>query len=162
MFLMVTGCSFGPGKVRTETLYQEVKVPVSNVPMPPNTDCPPLRTVTVDDISAMSDGEVAKAYRIAIEQSTDCSDLRQMVIDKYREMAAEDRRKVDDLERQAMAAPASSAGPTADNANKIVINAPTIVELDGAEIRLQEKREEEFGNFEAEFESLKRKDYDIE
>lgn len=161
--LTLVGCGFGPGKVRTETVYQEVNVPVSNVPMPPDTSCPQPRIETLDDVKALDDGEVAKAYRIAIEQLYDCSTLKELVINKYREIAVEDAKKIAELERKAMAAgPQGSAGPTADTANNKVITAPPIVELDAEETRRQVEHDEAFGELGNEFESLKNKDYDIE
>ena len=164
MCMVLAGCPlFGPGRVQTETVYQEVKVPVSNVPMPPDTSCPQPRIETLTDLQAAQDGEVAKAYRIAIEQLRDCSRIREAVIDKYREIAEDDQRKLADLERQAMSAgPVASAGPTADTANQKVTTNPPIVSIDADERLLQMERKKEFDKLGVEFESLNTKDYDEE
>jgi len=109
-------------KVITEHEYHEVLVPVSNVPVPPNTDCP---IDALDGVSRdVSDGELAKAYRIAVLQLRDCSTLRQKVIDKYREIAKEDATRINAVETTPVSAsmPFGSAGPIVNPASVTTIS----------------------------------------
>jgi len=115
--ILSIGCATKEPKVITKHEYHDVLVPVSNVPVPPNTDCPidALKVINRD----VSDGEVAKAYRIAILQLRDCSNLRQKVIDKYREIAKEDATKINDMETIPASAsvPFGSSGPIVNPAS---------------------------------------------
>lgn len=133
--LLISGCSFMQPEPRIETVYEEVKVPVSNVPMPPDTHCPEIAINTITKEEAKEDGLVVKAYRISVEQLKDCATLREKVIEKYREIAKEDAEKIDDFQNDNNdAGPLSSSGPS-DNS--------------------------EFEEIEAEFNELQNKKYDL-
>lgn len=159
----MTGCGmFSWGKKpepETEIEYVEVAKPVSNVPMPPNTDCPDLEIEKTK--TDASDGEVAKAYRITVEQLRDCSQLREKVIDKYREIAEEDAERIEEFrernDRRSTGGPFSSSGPTNP------MSAPTnqgVEDLD--DLRRQMTIERDFQDLESEFEELTEKEYEIE
>ena len=152
--LLLSGC-LTTGQPRIETEYQEVLTPVSNVPMPPNTDCP------VDALAALdkgaNDGEVAKAYRIAILQLRECSALRQKVLDKYREIAKQDADKIDELTSEGSGdGPFGSGAPTADNAG-----APPL-KFSPEEQRRQLVIDSQLRSMEGEFGDLADKEYDID
>jgi hypothetical protein len=106
---LLGGCSMLEREPRVDVQYQEVLVPVSNVPEPPNTDCPEDALAGIT--TSASDGELAKAYRIAILQLRDCSNLREKIIAKYRQMAKEDGQRINDIQPASMAGPVSMNGP---------------------------------------------------
>lgn len=152
LIIMLSGCeNFGEPRVETE--YQEVKVPISNIPEPPNTDCPETRIETIPSSLIESDGEVARAYRISVEQLEQCAMLREKVINKYREMAQEDKERLDQLQQ-----PVSSTvnGPMGSQQNR-----PN-VQIDEQEALLQMQRQQEFENISNEFDDLQQQEFDIE
>jgi len=118
--VLISGCTVLKREPRVEVKYQKVYVPVSNVPVPPNTECPldALENITID--KAANDGELAKAYRIAVLQLRDCSKLRQKVIDKYRDMSKHDAAKIEDLQPSS-SAPFGAAGPVVNPASQGVV-----------------------------------------
>lgn len=149
----MTGCAiFGKQEPETVTEYVEVVRPVSNVPMPPNTDCPQPEVEKTS--TNASDGEVAKAYRIAVEQLRDCSALREKVINKYREIAKEDAERIEDFNNKNREnGPFSTSGP----------RNPMSAPVDDLEnIRRQMTIERDFEELEEDFESLSNKEYNIE
>jgi hypothetical protein len=149
----MTGCAiFGKQEPETITEYVDVVRPVSNVPMPPNTDCPQPEVEKTS--TNASDGEVAKAYRIAVEQLRDCSALREKVINKYREIAKEDAERIEDFNKNNREdGPFSTSGP----------RNPMSAPVDDLEnIRRQMTIERDFEELEEDFESLSEKEYDIE
>ena len=148
--LLLSGC-LTTGQPRIETEYQEVLTPISNVPMPPNTDCPPDALEVLD--KAAPDGEVAKAYRIAVLQLRECSDLRQKVLDKYREIATQDAEKIEDITNPD--GPFGSGAVTGENAG-----APQ-VKLSPEEQRRQLVNESQLRNLGGEFDDLAEKKYDV-
>ena len=159
--LLLAGCgSFGPPQPpRIDVEYQEVLTPVSNVPMPPPIDCPQDALITLDSEKAKSDGEVAKAYSIAVLQLRECSALRQKVLDKYREIATQDATKIDEItsnNNSSSDGPFGSGVPTADNAG-----APT-VKFSAEEQQRQLKIDSQMRNIEGEFDDLATKTYDID
>lgn len=155
--LFLVGCgTMTSQQPRIEVEYQKVLTPVSNVPMPPPTDCPDDALLTLDEEKAKNDGEVAKAYRIAVLQLRECSTLRQKVLDKYREIATQDAKKIDDITSSVPDGPFGSAGPTADNAG-----APT-VKFSPEEQQRQLKIDSEMRNMEGEFDDLVNKTYDVD
>lgn len=120
--ILAVGCSTMEPKIITEHEYHDVLVPVSNVPIPPNTDCP---TDALKGINrGVSDGELVKAYRIAVLQLRDCSTLRQKVIDKYREIAKEDATRINALETTPVSAsaPFGSSGPIVNPASVGIVS----------------------------------------
>lgn len=129
--ILSVGCSMLEPKIITEHKYHDVLVPVSNVPIPPNTDCPTDALKGVNH--SVSDGELAKVYRIAVLQLRDCSNLRQKVIDKYREIAKEDATRINALETTPVSAsaPFGSSGPIVNPASM-----NTISEIDQAHMDL--------------------------
>lgn len=157
--LLLVGCgSFGKQTPRIDTEYQEILTPVSNVPMPPDTTCPDDALITLSSDKASNDGEVAKAYRIAVLQLRECSALRQKVLDKYREIATQDAKKIDDVTKNKSLkdGPFGSGVPTADNAG-----APT-VKFSAEEQQRQLKIDSQLRNIEGEFGDLANKTYDID
>lgn len=108
--LFFIGCESVPPKIIIKTEYQEVIVPVSNVPTPPDTYCPPDALETITRADLQKDGELARAYKIAVLQLRDCSTLREKVITKYRELAKEDADKISNLD-DATSSPFGSSGP---------------------------------------------------
>lgn len=176
LLLLTTGCaSLGiggkdPEPPRTVIEYREVKVPVPKTPMPPNTDCPATELEKITPGEAEDNELLVKAYRITVAQLRDCSELRQRVLDKYREIAAEDKEAIDSIPAAAAqpGGPFSSAGPTADNA----VNNGGPVDTSGLpaedlirELQAQQRDrdiDDAFSEFESEFEDLGDKDYDLE
>jgi len=109
LLLVMVGCATFDREPRIDIEYKDVLIPVSSVPEPPNTDCPPDALLELNQ--SATDGELVKAYRIAILQLRDCSDLREKVIAKYRKMAKEDGKRIDDLPTSMSAGPLSMGGP---------------------------------------------------
>lgn len=166
ILLLVTGCStFGKDPVAPKTVieYREIKVPVPKTPMPPNTDCPQTELEVISVADAENDGTLAKAYRIAIAQLHDCSDLRQKVLDKYREIAAEDAEAIKNIPAATANpnGPFGASGPTADDA-VLGPNGGSDDGLPGEELIRQLRINDAFGDLEEEFGDLENKDYDIE
>jgi len=156
--LLLAGCGvFGPAQPpRIDVEYQELLTPVSNVPMPPPTDCPKDALITLDSEKAKNDGEVAKAYRISILQLRECSALRQKVLDKYREIATQDAKKIDEITSSVSGdGPFGSGVPTADNAG-----APTL-KFSPEEQHRQLKIDSQMRNIEGEFDDLATKTYNV-
>lgn len=157
MAVILSGCNTF-GQPRIDYRYKDVYVPISNVPVPPMTDCP------VDAVAKTSkdapDGEVGKAYRIAVLQLRDCANLRQKVLDKYRELAAEDKTKIDELNSDLQSGPLSAAGPTAESVNDPAPT-PEIRQLPQEMMREAEVKSE-LGRLESEFDDLKNKEYEID
>lgn len=154
LLLLATGCgTFGKDPVAPKTVieYREIKIAVPKTPMPPNTDCPQTELEIISSIDAEKDGTLAKAYRIAVAQLHDCSDLRQKVLDKYREIAAEDAEAIRNIPAAATntSGPFGASGPTGDG-------------LPGEELIRQLQIRNTFGDLEKEFDDLKNKDYKIE
>ncbi len=158
--LLLVGCNTtGSQPPRIDVEYQTVLTPVSNVPMPPPTECPDDALLTLDSEKAKNDGEVAKAYRIAILQLRECSALRQKVLDKYREIATQDAKKIEEFtsnNNSVANGPFGSAGPTADNAGT-----PT-VKFSPEEQQRQLKIDSQLRKMEGEFDDLVNKTYDID
>lgn len=159
--LLLVGCgSFGTDQPpRIDTEYQEILTPVSNVHMPPDTTCPDDALLMLSGDKAENDGEVAKAYRIAVLQLRECSELRQKVLDKYRDIAKQDAQKIDEVTSKNKSigdGPFGSGAPTADNAG-----APT-VKFSAEEQQRQLKIDSQFRNIENEFDDLANKTYDID
>ena len=154
--VLLTGCAITEPKVITEYEYKEVKVPVSNTPMPPDTSCPEDAVKIISTTDAESNPKLAKAYRIAILQLRDCSELKERVLDKYREIAREDKERIDNLDTTPVPNGPFGAGvPTADNAG---ISSATSIE---EEIRMLQI-ESSFEDLESEFDDLSNKEYDID
>ena len=152
--LLLVGCgSFGKQKPRIDTEYQEILTPVSNVPMPPDTTCPDDALLTLSSEKADKDGEVAKAYRIAILQLRECSALRQKVLDKYREIATQDAKKIDEITKKS-----TDNGPFGSGADT---TAPTL-KFSADEQQRQLKIDSQLRNIEGEFDDLANKTYDID
>ena len=158
--LFLVGCdSMGGQPPRIDTEYQEILTPVSNVPMPPDTTCPDDALLTLSGENADNDGEVAKAYRIAVLQLRECSGLRQKVLDKYREIAMQDAKKIDEVTSKNKSigdGPFGSGVPTADDAG-----APT-VKFSAEEQQRQLKIDSQLRTIENEFGDLANKKYDID
>jgi hypothetical protein len=158
--VFLAGCdTFGKQPPIIDVEYQDVLTPVSNVPMPPPTNCPDDALITLDGEKAKNDGEVAKAYRIAVLQLRECSALRQKVLDKYREIATQDAKKIDEViskTKSVKDGPFGSGALTADNAG-----AP-IVKFSAEEQQRQLKIDSQLRNIEGEFDDLVNKTYDID
>ena len=156
----ITGCgSFG--KTKIEYVYQDVYIPVSNIPEPPNTDCP-SDAVELADV-ADSDGELAKAYRIAILQLRDCSKLRQKVLDKYRELAKEDEGKIDNLVEDGPFSASAVTGSTASGSSGSTAPVPEPIVMENPEeIMRASEIKDEFQSLESEFGDLTKKEYKID
>lgn len=166
--LLVSGCSsLGLGK-DPETPspiieYREIKVPVPKTPMPPNTDCPTTELETITPAQSEDNELLVKAYRITVAQLRDCSKLRQRVLDKYREIAADDKEAIDDIPAAAANpnAPFGSSGPVVAPGSTPASSGPD-AGVPGEELIRQMKIERAFGDLENEFENLDKKEYDIE
>lgn len=155
ILLLITGCaSLGKDPVAPKTVidYREIKIAVPKTPMPPNTDCPQTELEVISVVDAESNGTLAKAYRITIAQLDDCAALRQKVLDKYREIAAEDAEAIRNIPSASANpnGPFGAGGPTADDG------------FPGEELIRQLQIDNAFDNLEKEFDNLKDKDYDIE
>lgn len=166
ILLLATGCAtFGKDPVAPKTVieYREIKIPVPKTPMPPNTDCPQTELQIISLANAENDAALVKAYRIAVAQLHDCSDLRQKVLDKYREIAAEDAEAIRNIPAASSNpnGPFGASGPTADDA-VLGPNSSFDNSLPGEEIIRQLQINNAFDNLEKEFDNLKDKDYDIE
>jgi len=123
--------------------------------MPPATDCPDDAVMSIS--ADVEDGEIAKAYRIAVLQLRECSGLRQKVLDKYRQIAAQDAKKIEGLVSKTNDdGPFGSSSPTADNAG-----APTI-KLSPEDQKRQLGIDVSMRKMEKEFSDLSSKTYNIE
>lgn len=163
MLTIVSGCTtLGLGKdpepPKTIIEYREVKVPVSNTPMPPNTNCPKTDLETITPSQAEDDGLLVKAYRITVAQLRDCAELREKVINKYREISKEDAERIENV-------PASAANPNAPFGASGPVVAPGSSPngpVPDADLIRQIRIERTFGDLEEQFNDLENKDYDIE
>jgi hypothetical protein len=108
---MLSGCDWLT-KPSPEIVYQEKYVPVSNVPKPPEINCPrPLLETTPTNAS---EGEIAKAYRISALQYRDCLLLYRKVTDVYDRLAEEDNARIErfnDNQTQSPTGPFSAGSP---------------------------------------------------
>lgn len=167
----ITGCSW-VGKFTKEPVpdieYVEVPKPISVTPMPPDTACPdtPLSTMSPEAARSKSDGEIAKVYLVSALMYDACSELREKVIDKYRDMAERDARNIERLKDrsngpQSAGSPFSAGGPVVNPGSG---NGPKSVQpysfpADALESELQNNP---FEDIEDEFKDLERKEYRIE
>ncbi len=142
VLLVLTGCSSLGKKPEPEIQYVEVKVPVPKTPMPPNTDCPVTELELLTPTQIQDNSELAKAYRITVAQLRDCSDLRQKVLDKYREIAKDDQEILNNVPSAAAPFGSSVVAPGPDAAREMKID-------------------DEFSDLETEFRNLHNKDYSI-
>lgn len=147
--LMVTGCNTIPKPPATVTVYKDVLVPISNIPEPPETNCPLDAVASVVDHSKLIDGDIAKAYRIAVLQLRDCSELREKVLDKYRQLAKEDAKNIGGINKVPVG-PFGAANPAADQPSP------------KADTKRDKRIETDFGELESEFEDLSLKEYSLE
>ena len=165
MAILVSGCSTlglkDPKPPQTVIEYREVKVPVSNTPMPPNTNCPKTEIELLSPAQAEDDGTLAKAYRITVEQLRDCAELREKVINKFRQLSEEDKERNANVPAAAsnpMGSPFGSSGPVVAPGSSAGPNGPTPDE----ELIRQMRIERTFGDLEEQFNDLENRKYDIE
>lgn len=165
VLILLIGCESMKSKPRTEYVYQEVLTPISNVPMPPNTECPRDAVLSITSTEAQKDSELVKAYRIAIMQLRDCSTLRQKVIDKYKQIAEEDKDRIKNFNGTKEfdgSGPRSLSGVvTADNANGTPKPQPIVNQMTAPEKERQKEINNAFSDLESEFDDLSKKGYDI-
>jgi len=131
-----------------EIKYVEIKVPVPKTPMPPNTDCPAPDLGTLTQAQVNDNSELVKSYRITVAQLKDCSDLRQKVLDKYREMANDDEEALNNI--PSSVAPFSMAPFSSTQA------APTSEVVPGMDAVRELQIERDFSELEKEFEETER------
>ena len=154
--LLLVGCGTFGKQPRIDVEYQEVLTPVSNVPMPPDTTCPKDALVSLNSDKVKIDGEVAKAYRIAVLQLRECSELRQKVLDKYREIATQDAKKIDEvIKKSTNNGPFGSGLPTAEAGG-------STFKFSTEEQQRQLKIDSQLRHIENEFDDLVGKEYDID
>jgi len=164
VILLMTSCKSPEGS--TEYVYKDVLTPISNVPMPPDTNCPEDAVEVLDSEKAKVDGEVAKAYRIAILQLRDCNKLREQVIDKYRDISKEDQQRIVDFKEENDVGPLGAPRPPNSETPAELLEEPT-PSVVVSEMTYEEKiREVEikrtFTVIEGDFENLKNRVYDID
>jgi len=88
----LVACGSNPTKVHTE--YKKTYVPIYTVPKPPEAERPVLQIEALTEEQKKDAGEVAKAMTISIAQLKDYIAVLERILNKYKELAEEGEKKI--------------------------------------------------------------------
>jgi hypothetical protein len=94
MCLSLVACGSNPTKVHTE--YKKTYVPVYTVPKPPVVERPKLAIQDLTPEQKKDAGEVTKALTISIEQLKDYITILERILNKYKELAEQGEKKINE------------------------------------------------------------------
>lgn len=97
------------GGKRERIKIQKEYIPVSSVPMPPDTNRPVLYTERLSDEQKQDAGVVAQSYKISIKQLQSYSNILEQIIAEYRHLAIESKKELDLLQRFTQRQPEDSS-----------------------------------------------------